>query len=31
MLKGGTNETHGGVYEYNVNAATEANNFFSNR
>jgi hypothetical protein len=29
MLKGGTNQTHGGVYEYNINAATEANNFFS--
>jgi hypothetical protein len=30
MLKSGTNETHGGVYEYNSDSAFEANNFFSN-
>jgi hypothetical protein len=30
MLKSGSNETHGGVYEYNSDSAFEANNFFSN-
>ena len=30
MLKSGTNETHGAAYEYNINSAFEANNFFAN-
>jgi hypothetical protein len=30
MLKSGSNETHGGVYEYNIDSAFEANNFFAN-
>jgi carboxypeptidase family protein/TonB-dependent receptor-like protein len=30
MLKSGSNQTHGGVYEYNTDSAFEANNFFSN-
>jgi hypothetical protein len=30
MLKSGSNETHGAVYEYNINSAFEANNFFAN-
>ena len=30
MLKSGSNSTHGGVYEYNINSAFEANNFFAN-
>lgn len=30
MLKSGSNETHGGAYEYNSNSAFEANNFFAN-
>ena len=30
MLKSGTNETHGALYEYNTDSAFEANNFFSN-
>jgi hypothetical protein len=30
ILKSGTNETHGAAYEYNMDSAFEANNFFSN-
>jgi len=30
MLKSGSNETHGAAYEYNLDSAFEANNFFSN-
>ena len=30
MLKGGSNEFHGGLYIYNTDSAFEANNFFSN-
>jgi hypothetical protein len=30
MLKSGSNETHGGAYEYNTISKFEANNFFSN-
>jgi hypothetical protein len=29
-LKSGSNQTHGGAYEYNSDSAFEANNFFSN-
>lgn len=31
VTKGGTNTWHGSAYEYNRTAATEANDFFSNR
>ena len=30
QLTGGTNDTHGAVYWYHANAATQANNFFAN-
>ncbi len=30
MLKSGSNDTHGALYEYNTDSAFEANNFFSN-
>ena len=30
ILKSGTNATHGAAYEYNMDSAFEANNFFSN-
>src|SRR5262249_22732750 len=31
QLKGGANDTHGGVYWYHANSATSANNFFANK